>query len=111
MDPKREYNQNKRFRHLSKLTEKIGEVVTAFSQPLEVVDSYKKAICQAMKLFGEEFDGIPPDVAQYFYNEWQEKKYAAVIFCNLKKSQQKILVNKVYRDLDQNAYMDLEDFK
>jgi len=111
MDPKKEYNQNKRFRHLSELTEKIGEVVTAFSQPLEVVDGHEKAICRAMKLFGEEFDGVPPDVAQHFYDEWQEKKYAAVMFCNLKKDQQEILVNKVCRELDQDAYMDLEDFE
>lgn len=56
--------------------------MTAFSQPLEVVDGHERAICQAMKLFGEDFDHVPIDVAQHFYNEWQGKKYAAIMFCN-----------------------------
>ena len=69
MDPKKEYNQNKRFRHLSELTEKIGEVVTAFSQPLEVIDGHEKAICRAIKLFGEAFGNISLDITQEFYNK------------------------------------------
>jgi len=44
INPKKEYNQNKRFRHLSNLIEKIGKVITAFSHPFKVVNNYEKTI-------------------------------------------------------------------